>query len=85
MSFGLKNVPTILLHVVITAFKEFIHNFLEVYFYDYTVFGLVKRHVESLRLMLDTYRRYHIMVNLKKCLFHVPLRTMLGHVVFDRD
>lgn len=32
--FGLKNAPTIFLHVVIAAFKEFIHKFLEVYFDD---------------------------------------------------
>ena len=57
MPFGLKNVPTIFSHVVIESFKEFIHKFLEVYFNEYTMFGLVKRHVTSLRLMLDTCRR----------------------------
>jgi hypothetical protein len=30
MSFGLKNAPTIFSRVVIVAFKEFIHQFLEV-------------------------------------------------------
>jgi len=54
MPFGLKNAPTIFSSVVITAFKEFIHKFMEVYFDDWTVLGLVKHHVASLRLMLDT-------------------------------
>lgn len=54
MPFGLKNAPAIFSHVVVAAFKEFIHKFLEVYFDDWTLFGLVKRHVASLRLMLDT-------------------------------
>lgn len=58
MSFRLKNIPTIFSRVVISTFKEFIHKFLEVYFDDWTVFGLVKHHVTSLRLMLDTCRRY---------------------------
>ena len=31
--------------------------------------------------MLDTYRRYQITLNLKKCLFCVPFGTLLGHVV----
>jgi len=51
-------VPTIFSHVVIATFKEFIHKSLEVYFDDWTMFGLVKHHVASLRLMLDTCRRY---------------------------
>ena len=48
MRFGLKNVPVIFSRVVIVAFKEFIHKFLEVYFDEWTVFGLVKHHVKSL-------------------------------------
>jgi len=53
MSFGLKNVPAIISWVVIAMFKDFIRKFLEVYFDDLTMFGLVKRHVTSLHLMLD--------------------------------
>ena len=37
MPFGLKNAPTIFSRVVIAAFKEFIHKFLEVYFDDWTI------------------------------------------------
>lgn len=55
--------------------------FLEVYFDDWTVFGLVKFHVASLRLMPNTYQRYQIALNLKKYLFCVPFGTLLGHVV----
>lgn len=54
MSFGLKNAPTIFSHIVITVFKDFSHKFLEVYFDDWIMFGLVNCHVASLRLMLDT-------------------------------
>lgn len=81
MPFRLKNVPTIFLRVVIVAFKDFIHKFLEVYFDDWTVFRLMKRHVESLHLMLDTCQRYQITLNLKKRLFYVPFGILLGHVV----
>jgi len=81
MPFGLKNAPAIFLHIVITSFKDFIDKFLEVYIDDWTVFGLVKQYVESLRLMLNTCWRYHIALNLKKCLFCVPFRIVLGHVV----
>ena len=81
MPFGLKNAPMTFSRVVIAAFKEFTHKFLEVYFDNWILFGLVKHHVASLRLMLDTYRRYQIVLNLKKCLFCVPFGTVLGNVV----
>eukprot|EP00253_Pinus_taeda_P031255 PITA_31255 len=47
MPFGLKNVPTTSSHLAIAAFKDFIHKFLEVYFDDWTIFGLVKHHVAN--------------------------------------
>ena len=56
MPFGLKNAPAIFPRVVIFAFKEFIYKFLEVYFDDWTIFGLLKDHIASLRLMLDKCR-----------------------------
>eukprot|EP00253_Pinus_taeda_P028822 PITA_28822 len=67
--------------VVVAALKEFIHKFLEVYFDDYAVFGLVKCHVASLCLMLDTCQRYNITLNLKKCLFCAPFGNILRHAV----
>ena len=69
MSFGLKNAPAIFSRIVVAAFKEYIHKFLEVYLDDWTIFRLVKHHVASLRLMLDTCRRHQIVLNLKKCMF----------------
>jgi len=53
-------------HIVITTFKEFIQKFLEVHFDDWMVFGLIKCNVASLCLMLDTCRKYHITLKLKK-------------------
>jgi hypothetical protein len=53
MSFGLNNAPTIFSRVVIAAFKEFIHQFLEVYLDDWTIYSLLKDHVGVLRMMLE--------------------------------
>jgi hypothetical protein len=52
MSFGLKNAPAMFSRVVIIAFKEFIHQFMEVYLDDWTIYSLLKDRVEVLRLML---------------------------------
>ena len=81
MLFGLKNASSIFSHVIVVAFKEYIHKFLEVYFDVWTAIGLVRCHVAKLCLMLDTCRRYEIVLNLKKCMFLVPSGNLLGHVV----
>lgn len=57
MSFRLKNAPTIFSKVDVATFKEFIHKFLEVYFNHWIVFGLLKKHISSLHLMLDICRK----------------------------
>ena len=80
MTFGLKNATTIFSCVVVVAFKFYIHNFLEVYFNDWTIFGLLKKHVSIMHLMLDTCQKYQISLNLKKCVFYIPFGIFLGHI-----
>ena len=81
MPFGLKNAPTIFYRLVVIVFKEYIHKFVEVYFYDWTVFVLLKKHVEAFRLMLTKCKHHQISLNLKKCIFCVPFGILLGHIV----
>jgi hypothetical protein len=81
MTFGLKNAPTIFSRVVIVAFKEFIHQFLEVYLDDWTVYNLLKDHVEVLRLMLERCRKCQLSLNIKKTIFITPIEILLGHIV----
>jgi hypothetical protein len=81
MPFGLKNSPTIFSRVVVEAFKEFLHKFLEAYFDDWTVFSLLKNHIECLRLLLDKCRQCQIALNPKKCIFFSPFGVLLGHIV----
>ena len=56
MPFGLKNAPAIFSRVLVAVFKEYIHKFVEVYFDNWTVFSILKKHVEALRLMLTKCR-----------------------------
>ena len=81
MPFELKNAPTIFSRLVVVVFKEYIHKFVEVYFDDWTVFGLLKKHVEALRLMLAKCKQHQISLNLKKSIFCVPFGILLGHIV----
>ena len=48
MPFGLKNPPTIFCCVVVTVFKYFIQKFLQVYMDDWTVYGLIRDHLDNL-------------------------------------
>jgi hypothetical protein len=81
MSFGLNYAHVVFSRVVVATFKEFIHQFLEVYLDDWTVFSLLKYHIKNLRLMLDRCRQYQISLNLKKCVFVAPFMILLRHVV----
>jgi hypothetical protein len=67
--------------VVVGAFKEFLHKFLEAYFDYWIVFSLMKDHIECLRLMLDNCMQCSISMNLKKCILFSPFVVLLGHIV----
>ena len=81
MPFGLKNAPAVFSRVVVATFKEFIHQFLEFYLDDWTMFNLLQDHIEALWVMLDRCIQCHISMKLKKCIFLEPFEILLGHVV----
>ena len=85
MPFGLKNSLAIVSRIVVCAFKYFVHKFLEVYFDDWTVFGLVRDHIENVRMMLKKCHQYQIALNLRKCIFRTPFGVLLGHVVCYKE
>jgi len=82
MPFGLKNAPVVFSRIVIVAFRDYIHKFLEVYMDDWTVYNLLKKHTSLLRVMFEICRQLQISLNLKKCIFTVPFGTLIGHIVF---
>ena len=62
----LKNAPAIFSRVVVVVFKEFIQYFLDIYFHDCTMFGLMDKHVGALRLMLAKRREHQISLKFEK-------------------
>ena len=81
MPFGLKNAPAVFFRIVIAAFREFIHKFIEVYMDDWTVYSMPKEDVALLRMMFYRCRELQISLNLRKCIFCVPHGNLLGHIV----
>lgn len=82
MPFGLKNAPPVFSRIVVVAFRDFIHKFLEVYLDDWTILSLLKKHVQKLWLMLDKCCQLHISLNLKKCIFCTPFVVLLGNIIY---
>jgi hypothetical protein len=80
-SIVLKNSLAIFSRVVVEAFKEFLHKFLEAYFDDWTIFSLLKNHIECLRIMMDKCRQCQISLNLNKCIFFSLFEVLLSHIV----
>jgi hypothetical protein len=81
MPFGLNNAPKIFSRVVVVAFKDLIHKFLEFYLDDWTIFSFLKDCVEILRLMLERCRKCQIYLNINKCIFSTPFGILLGHIL----
>jgi hypothetical protein len=42
---------------------------------------MLKDHVQVLRIMLEICRKYHISLNIKKCIFGTPFGILLDHIV----
>ena len=47
----------------------------------WTVYALIKDHLENLRLMLERCRQHQIALNSKKCIFCAPFKILLGHII----
>ena len=81
MLFGLKNAPAVFSRIVVVVFKDFIQKFLQVYMDDWIVYGLIRDHLDNLRLMLERCRQHQISLKSKKCIFCAPFGMLLGQVV----
>ena len=79
--FGLKNALAIFSRIVVASFKDFIHKFLEVYFNDWIVFGLITYHIKILRMIMEHCHQYQILLNLNKYIFCAMFGALLDHVV----
>ena len=44
------------------------------------MYGLIRDHLENLRLMLERCRQHQIALNSKKCIFCTPFGILLGHI-----
>lgn len=81
MLFGLTNAPTTFQRIVLNIFRKLIRETIAVFLDDWTLYKIMKNHIENLRTMLQTCRENKLCLNLEKCTFLVPFGNLLGHVV----
>ena len=48
---------------------------------DWTIYGLIRDHLDNLWLMLEICRQHQITLKSKKCIFCAPFGMLLGHIV----
>jgi len=82
MPFGLKHAGATFQCVMDIDFSKEIHDFLVIYLDDLTVFSKSdQQHLDHLRQVFLTYRKYGISLNPKKSLFGLDEGKLLGHII----
>jgi Reverse transcriptase (RNA-dependent DNA polymerase)/RNase H-like domain found in reverse transcriptase len=82
MCFGLKNAPAEFARYMSENLREFLNEFVVVYFDDIIIFSdNLQDHWKQVRLVLQKLREKRINLKLKKCEFAVRETEYLGHVI----
>jgi hypothetical protein len=82
MCFGLKNAPAEFARYMSDNLREFLNDFVVVYFDDIIIFSEdLETHWEKVRKVLTRIREKKINLKLKKCEFAVTKTSFLGHIV----
>jgi len=82
MPFGLKNARETFQRAMDIAFAKQIHDFLVIYLDDLTVFSKSnQQHLDHLRQVFLTCRKYGISLNPKKSLFGLEEGKLLSHII----
>ena len=81
MPFGLYNAPATYQRLVITAFQEYLHNFMESFLDDFCEFSSKAKHAECLKKYFLKCHEYGISLDATKSQFLVLYGKLLGHIV----
>ena len=81
----IKKISATYQRVATTLFHDMMHKEVEVYVDDMMVKSEIREgHFEALDKFLARLERYNLRLNLKKYVFGVTSRKLLGHIVSER-
>jgi len=81
MLFGVKNKPHTYQKTMIKFFYMYMNVFMKIVLDNFTVFGDITTHIETLEKCFLKCREFNINLNIDKCAFMVFSRTILGFIV----
>jgi hypothetical protein len=81
MPFGLRNVPPTYQWTMNMVFCESFKVFMKLFLDDFSIFNDLKMHFAKLWLCFDKCHEFRINLNIKKCIFLVYSRVILGYMV----
>ena len=82
MPFGLTNAPATFIDLMNRVFRPYLDRFVIVFIDDILVYsGSREKHVEHLRIVLETLREHQLYAKLSKCQFWLDKVAFLGHII----
>ncbi|KAK8623010.1 hypothetical protein V6N13_117906 [Hibiscus sabdariffa] len=82
MSFGLTNAHAAFMDIMNRVFRPYLDQFMVVFIDDILIYSRSEaKHVEHLRIVLQTLRDHRLYAKLSKCEFWLKKVAFLGHVV----
>lgn len=84
LSFGLYNAPTTFQRVVLAIFVDLIHDCIEVYMDDFTVYGITyEEALQNLEKVLIICQQHNLSLIHEKCFMMMIEDVYLGHHVLE--
>ena len=82
MPFGFTNAPAAFMDLMNRVFRQYLDRFVIVFIDDILVYSSSReKHVEHLRIVLETLREHQLYAKLSKCQFWLDRVAFLGHII----
>ena len=82
--FGLTNAPSFFQHLMNIFFREFLNDFVVVYFNNILISSKdEKNHEQHVRLVLQKLHEAGLYAKLEKCVFHQSQVEFLDYIIYD--